>query len=106
MLLSLRVSSTCLIELARTRTVPEELLTNMTLSPILIAALAGVAVVAFFIGWKAKGSGANRRESELKREILEAKGSIPQLESSVRNRDTQISRLQSDLNETSTAPLN
>jgi len=73
----------------------------MTLSPILIAAGVGIAVVCFFIGWMAKGSGANRRETELRREILEAKGSIPQLESSVRNRDTQISRLQSDLQETS-----
>jgi len=72
----------------------------MTLSPTLIAVILGTAVVCFFIGWMAKGSGVNRREAELRREILEAKGSIPQLESSIRNRDTQIGRLTEELNDT------
>ena len=79
---------------------PEELLTNMTLSPlVLIAAGVCAAVVFFFIGWIAKGSGANSRENELKRDILEAKRSIPQLESDVRNRDHRIARLEEELSE-------
>ena len=85
----------------------EDLLTNMTSSPAMIGAI--VAGVAFFvIGRASKGGGARKREDALKRELLDAKSSVPQLESNVRNRDQQISRLQeevSDLNDRTTEML-
>lgn len=78
----------------------EQLLANLN-SPALLGAIAAAAVVAFVIG-RLSNSGARKREELLKREVLDAKASVPQLESSVRNRDTQIARLQeeiSDLND-------
>ena len=77
----------------------EDLVANMTFSPVLIVVCAAIALVSFSIGWMGKGSGVRRRESELKRDILEAKRSIPQLESSVRNRELQITRLEEEVRE-------
>ena len=75
----------------------EELLTNTTLSSTHITIFVVGAVVFFFLGWFSKGKGAHKREKQLKRDILEAKRSIPQLESVVRNREAQVSRLEIDL---------
>ncbi len=71
----------------------------MTFSPMLIVVCAAVAIISFMLGWNSKGSGARRREQDLKREVLEAKRSIPQLESSVRNRELQIARLEGEVKE-------
>jgi chromosome segregation ATPase len=71
----------------------EDLVANMTFSPVLIVVCAAIAIASFFFGWAGKGSGAKGRELALKRDVLEAKRSIPQLESSVRNRELQIARL-------------
>lgn len=75
----------------------EELLTNTTLSSTHITIFVVCAVVFFFLGWFSKGKGAHKREKQLKRDVLEAKRSIPQLESVVRNREAQVSRLEIDL---------
>lgn len=75
----------------------DELLTNTTLSPTLITAFVVCAVVFFCLGWFGKGKGAHAREKQLKRDILESKRSIPQLESVVRNREAQVGRLEMDL---------
>lgn len=77
-----------------------EQLTSL-LSPMLGGVIVAVAVMCFLIG-RASTSGARRREEALKREVLDAKASVPQLESRLRNRDQQIVRLQEevgDLNE-------
>jgi hypothetical protein len=67
------------------------------LSPTLIAVCVVGAVVMFGAGWSGKGASARKRESVLKRDVLKAKRSIPHLESTVRNRDTEIARLQEEL---------
>lgn len=69
--------------------------------PILIAMCAAIAFICFFAGWFINGSGSQRRENDLKRDIIEAKRSIPQLESSVRNRETHIAQLQGEVRELS-----
>ena len=82
----------------------EDLLTNMTFSPAMVGAIVA-GLVLFSIGRASKGGVARKREEELKRDLLEAKASVPQLESTVRNRDQQISRLQEeveDLNDRTT----
>ncbi|HEY5647541.1 MAG TPA: hypothetical protein VIS76_16435 [Pseudomonadales bacterium] len=66
------------------------------LSPMLGGVLVVIAVVCFLIG-RASASGARRREEALKREVLDAKASVPQLESQLRNRDQQIVRLQEEV---------
>jgi TolA-binding protein len=78
----------------------EELLTNTTLSPVLIGVAAIAAIIAFVIGRLSNG-GPRKREEALKRDLLDAKASVPQLESSVRNRDAQIARLTEEINEVS-----
>lgn len=74
----------------------EELLANTTFSPVLLGAVGAAALVFFAIG-RLSTSGARKREEALKREVLDAKASVPQLESSVRNRDSQIARLQEEI---------
>jgi len=73
----------------------EELLANLN-SPALLGAIGAAAVIAFVIG-RLSNMGAKKREESLKRDVLDAKASVPQLESSVRNRDTQIGRLQEEI---------
>ena len=80
----------------------EELLTNTTFSPVHIAIAIAVGLLCFWIGWKGRGSGARRREADLRRDVFDAKSSVPQLESTVRNRDQQIARLHSELQELNT----
>jgi chromosome segregation ATPase len=75
----------------------EDLLTEMTLS--LAASGAGLAVVCFITGWLGKGYRAGNTAAELKREIFEAKRSIPHLESNARNGELQITRLLEDIQE-------
>lgn len=69
---------------------------NTSLSPMLIGIAAVVAVVCFVIG-RLSNAGAKKREESLKRDVLDAKASVPQLESGIRNRDQQISRLQEEI---------
>ena len=69
----------------------------MTLSFITIALLATTAGVCFSLGWTARRVSTSGREVELKRNVYEAKGAIPQLESSLRNRDLRIATLQGEL---------
>jgi chromosome segregation ATPase len=76
----------------------EELLANMTFSPAMIGAIVA-AVLTFAIGRASRGFSAQRREDNLKRELLDAKGSVPQLESTVRNRDQQVGRLEAEIKE-------
>ena len=74
----------------------EELLANMLSSPALIGLVLVVAVIAYVVG-RLSMSGAKKREATLKRDVLDAKASVPQLESTVRNRDQQITRLQEEI---------
>ena len=74
----------------------EELLANTTFSPLLLAAVAAAALISFVVG-RLSMAGAKKREESLKREVLDAKASVPQLESNVRNRDAQIARLQEEI---------
>ncbi len=74
----------------------EELLANTTFSPVLIGAIGAAALIFFVIG-RMSTAGARKREESLKREVLDAKASVPQLESNVRNRDSQIARLQEEI---------
>jgi len=60
-----------------------------TFSPLLFGAIAAVAVICFVIG-RLSSAGARKREESLKREVLDVKASVPQLESGIRNRDQQI----------------
>jgi len=76
----------------------EDFLANMTFSPAMIGAIVA-GFVLFSLGRASKGGGARKREEEMKRDLLEAKASVPQLESTVRNRDQQITRLQEEVND-------
>ena len=69
----------------------------MTLSFITIALLVTTAGVCFGLGWTARRVSTSGREVELKRNVYEAKGAIPQLESTLRNRDQRISTLQGEM---------
>ena len=69
----------------------------MTLSFITIALLATTAGICFSLGWTARRVSTSGREVELKRNVYEAKGAIPQLESTLRNRDQRIATLQGEL---------
>ncbi len=68
----------------------------MTFSLITIALLATTAGVCFSLGWTARRVSTSGREVELKRNVYEAKGAIPQLESTLRNRDQRIAMLTSE----------
>ena len=65
----------------------------MTLSAITIALLVTTAGVCFSAGWTARRISTSGRDVELKRNVYEAKGAIPQLESTLRNRDQRITML-------------
>ncbi len=69
----------------------------MTFSFITIALLATTAGICFSLGWTARRVSTSGRDVELKRNVYEAKGAIPQLESTLRNRDQRIGTLQSEL---------
>lgn len=69
----------------------------MTLSFVTIALLATTAGVCFSLGWTARRVSTSGRDVELKRNVYEAKGAIPQLESTLRNREQRIATLQGEL---------
>lgn len=77
----------------------DELLANIPLSPVLIAVCATIAIVCLWFGWIGKGIGATRREKALHRHILDAKASIPQLETAARNRELNITWLEEETKE-------
>ena len=68
----------------------------MTFSLITIAFVATVAGLCFAFGWTARRMASTKVEVELKRTVYEAKGAIPQLESSLRNREQRINTLQAE----------
>ncbi len=65
----------------------------MTFSAITIALLVTTAGVCFSAGWSARRISTSGRDVELKRNVYEAKGAIPQLESTLRNREQRIAML-------------
>ena len=75
---------------------PNELLNT---SPETLAIIALAALISFACGWFGRSSGAKRSEDQLKRSILEAKGSIPQLESNLRKRQGQVEALENQIKE-------
>ncbi len=68
----------------------------MTFSLLTVAFIATVAGLCFAFGWTARRITSTKAEVELKRTVYEAKGAIPQLESSVRNREQRINTLQAE----------
>jgi chromosome segregation ATPase len=65
----------------------------VTFSAITIALLVTTAGFCFSAGWTARRISTSGRDVELKRNVYEAKGAIPQLESTLRNRDQRITML-------------
>ncbi len=72
----------------------EELIASSPIPPVPLLAGLISGLVCLWLGWTFKGMGARRRENALKQEVLAAKASVPQLESSLRNREQQLERLQ------------
>lgn len=70
----------------------EDILSKLPLEPVPVTICAGIAIGCLLLGWIVKAMRANRLLAELRKEALEAKRAVPQLESSVHNRDLQISR--------------
>lgn len=70
----------------------EDILSKLPLEPVPVTICAGIAVGCLLLGWVCKAIGANRQLNQLRKEALEAKRAVPQLESSVHNRDLQIAR--------------
>jgi TolA-binding protein len=73
-----------------------EEMTNMMFSPTVIGFVVA-AVLCFLAGRFLASGGARQREDTLKRDLLEAKASVPQLESTVRNREQLIARLEEEV---------
>ena len=64
---------------------------------MVVADLVIYAVLALFgavVGWAIRQSAASSKEAALKISILDAKAAVPKLESSIRNRDQQVSTLE------------
>ncbi len=61
-----------------------------TLSFVIFAALSATG---FMFGWVARRVISTRREADLQRNIYEAKGAVPQMESALRNREGRITTL-------------
>lgn len=68
----------------------------MTFSALTIVLVAAISAVCFTLGWTARRVSSSGREVALKRNVYEAKGAIPQLESTLRNRDQRIAMLQTE----------
>ena len=68
----------------------------MTFSVLTLVLIAAISAVCFTLGWTARRVSSSGREVELKRNVYEAKGAIPQLESTLRNRDQRITMLQTE----------
>ena len=79
----------------------EEILGNTAFTPLAAALLAGASVFCIAVGWLARSVGTKRREEEHRRDVLEAKRSIPQLESAVRKAQQEVARLQLEVNDLS-----
>ncbi|NIN38744.1 MAG: hypothetical protein GTO67_08770, partial [Gammaproteobacteria bacterium] len=70
----------------------EDLLSRLPLEPVPVTICAGIAIGCLFLGWMCKAMGARRQQNQLRKEAIEAKRAVPQLEASVHNRDLQIAR--------------
>jgi chromosome segregation ATPase len=68
-------------------------------SPLVLSIFGALALVAFAIGWAVRAVSARKHAAELQRGIYAAKGSVPQLESTIKNREQQIARLEIDIDE-------
>lgn len=75
----------------------DNLLSYVIAEPVLVSTAVGTALFCLLFGWLLKGVGARKREAELKQAVLDAKGSIPHFETSVRSREQQISRLELEI---------
>ena len=65
--------------------------------PQTVGIYVAAGLFCLWLGWMTRGLGINRRETALKQAVLDAKRSIPQLETSVRSREQQIDRLNLEL---------
>jgi len=68
----------------------------VTFSVLTLVLIAAISAVCFTLGWTARRVSSSGREVELKRNVYEAKGAIPQLESTLRNREQRINVLQGE----------
>ena len=71
----------------------------MTFSIVQLVAVLILGSSSFLSGWMLRRIQAKSREGQLQRELLEIRGSIPSLETNVRNRDQRIATLFSELTE-------
>lgn len=65
--------------------------------PRTVAICVAAGLFCLWLGWMIRGLGITRRETTLKQAVLDAKRSIPQLETAVRSREQQIDRLNLEL---------
>jgi peptidoglycan hydrolase CwlO-like protein len=64
-----------------------------------VASLALAAAIGYLTGSHLRRSEFRTREDDLKRQLFEAKGRLPQLETSVRNRELAVTRLKMEIDE-------
>jgi chromosome segregation ATPase len=62
-----------------------------------ILCLCAAAGVGVGIGWSLRGQAARVREADLQRRLLDTKGRIPRLESGMRNRELQVTRVEQQM---------
>jgi len=72
---------------------------SYTLTLLGIASIAAAAAIGFIAGSMLRKSEFRAREEDLKRQLFETKGRIPQLETSVRNRELAVTRLKMEIDE-------
>ena len=72
---------------------------SYTLALLGFASIAAAATIGFITGSTLRKSEFGTREDDLKRQLLETKGRIPQLETSVRNRELAVTRLKMEIDE-------
>ena len=75
----------------------DELIASQMLFPLLAVVGLVLAVLAFRLGWGIRSFGARRRETQLQKDIRDAKGTVPQLEANLRSREQLVARLQDEL---------
>jgi septal ring factor EnvC (AmiA/AmiB activator) len=63
----------------------------------IILCLCVAAGVGIGIGWSLRNHAARERETDLQRRLLDTKGRIPRLESGMRNRELQVTRVEEQL---------
>ena len=72
---------------------------SYTLALLGFASIAGAATIGYVTGSSLRRNEFRAREEELRRQLLETKGRVPQLETTVRNRELAVTRLKMEIDE-------